>query len=750
MRRYPLFLVCLVLCSFQAFAQWKWLNPLPEGNEFFDAFFISRDTGWVVGGNGAVIRTTNGGATWVAQDNPLRPTPFICLSVVFIDTQTGLISANTGALLRTDDAGATWRRLPASGLGIQKLKPAPDGSIWGFGGLGVIARTTDAGLTWRRLPTGITSVVFDVDFPSPGKIVAVCGSGIVLTSTDGGSSWTSKTLPVTTDIVSLSFAGPSNAFAVQRAIYLLRSTDGGETWTDTTFFVNALRTVRFADAQTGWLLSNSPGAVMKTEDGGRSWRQVVVDETFRYTFEQVIIRSAQEAFLVGDGGAMFRTTNGGASWLQLGTAMTRSHVNAVTGISNTHAWVFGERCVHETTDGGATWSVNRADTLSIHTGIALSATRIIAGGTQGEVHVSANGGMNWMTQVLPPRGRIEHFHFVDAATGWLAGNHGTVAKTTNGGSVWFYTDPGVTHDFHAVFARSADEAWIAGSGGKVYHTTDGGVTWDDRSPNTTSNLLAVHFISATTGWVGGQMVLYQTTDGGRTWEQRSLPGLDVVYDIVFLDAYRGFVVLSRGIAWTNDGGWTFYRVDYPSTGLHDIDVESDGTLWLAGDFGVVQSYTPTPVIAITPASLDFGDVSINRTKDLPLTIDNTGERTMRISNVAALGTGFTLLSLQSDTIPPGGRTGAYVRFAPADTGVVFGLLTVLSNAGLGEPAVELRGRGVPPGESALVHWPDTLDIGVIVLGNIAAGEVHIRNRGQRNLRINDERIVGKDSMMFQV
>ncbi len=740
----------ILLVVIPVHSQWNWLNPLPEGNEFFDAAFISPDSGWVIGGNGAVIRTINGGVSWSSQDNPLRPTPYILLSVVFTSQQSGLASANTGALLRTDDGGVTWRRLNYIGFGIQKLKRAPDGSIWGFGSVGAMARTTDLGMTWTSFQTGITSVVFDVAFPAPGKAVAACGSGRLLFSDDDGASWTQKTLATATDIVSIAFADSQRVFAVQKANYLLRSSDGGATWADTTFFVNALNFVHFADRLTGWLLSNSEGTVLKTENGGVTWSSVNVEPSSRYHFNKVVTDGPDKALLIGDGGGLFRTSDGGATWTQLGDAVTRAHLYSVTGFSSSSAWVFGPGSVYHTSDGGSNWSANLADTLSIHSGIAVSESRIIAGGTHGEAHLSVNQGADWSTQILPSKGRINRFHFIDTSIGWLAGNHGTVAKTADGGGLWTYTDPGVTHDFNAVYARSGMEAWIAGNGGKVYRTVDGGITWEDRSPNTAGNLMAIHFISATRGWVGGQMVLFETSDAGANWTQRNTPGLDVVYDISFRNMYDGFLLLSRAVARSNDGGFSFYRADYPSTGLRDIDVMDDGGIWLAGDFGVALRYDPTPVIFLDPIELDFGDVSTNKTKDLPVSISNTGERPMKISNMAVLGAGFTVINLSADSLEPGEKATAVIRFTPADTGVVHGLMTVISNAGLGDAAAMLRGRGVPPGIPALTHSPDTLDFGEIVLGNIKALEVHISNRSQINLRINDERIVGKDSTMFLV
>ncbi len=753
MTRYRLFIMMIFCVLSQASGQWHWLNPLPEGNEYFDATFVASGTGpatiWVVGGNGSIIRSSDEGVTWSARNTPLRPTPFLCLNVLFTDATTGLVASNTGTLLRTNDAGGVWQQLPPNGMPIQKLRRAPDGGVWGFGSVGTLARTGDAGLTWTKRYPGTNAVVFDVAFPDASNIVAVCGSGAIYRSANGGQQWTSTVRPLPTDIVSVDFISPTHGFALQKPTTLLRTTDGGANWSDTTLSVLSVRCIRFSNPTTGWLLSTSTGTVLKTVNAGQTWRTVTVDSSLRYTFQNIIVRSQNEIWLTGEGGGMFRSLDGGATWTQLGTAITRTHLSAITGVSDSSAWIFGDGLVKFTGDRGATWSDNKAGALPIHCGAAVSATRIVAGGPQGEVHFSDNSGATWTTHTLASLGQVNQIRFLNGSVGWLAGNHGTVARTLDGGATWTLAAPD-DNDYNSVHPLSADVAWIAGNGGTVRKTTDGGATWSTHDPGTTSNLYTIHFTSPTDGWVGGQVKLYQTFDGGNTWSPRSQQGLDVVYRVAFADPQNGFLLMSRGIARTSDGGTTFHRTDYPSTGLRDVSALPDGHLWLAGDFGVALRYTPAPVVFLTPAVLDFGDVSTGKTKTLPFTIENAGERTMRISNLTTLGNGFTIASMGDTTLAPGARTTARIQFTPPDTGIHRGLATVISNAPLGVPTVPLIGHGIPPGTPALTHAPQILDFGKIRLGTIKSLELRITNSSSRLLRINEERLVGQDSMMFQV
>lgn len=752
MKQFSSFLIITLFLAIPLQAQWQWLNPLPEGNEFYDATFIDDNTGWIIGGNGSMLKTTDGGMTWESQGNILRTTPFLGLSVTFTDAFNGLISMNNGLMLRTDDGGATWDLLPRTAMVLQKVREAPDGSLWGIGSLGAIARSTDGGLTWSPFATGLTTVIFDIAFPDAATAVAVCGGGITIRSTDNGQTWTQNSTTLGTDFASVSFRNAMDGFAIQRPKYLLRTTDGGQSWSDTLFTVNELLQVRFVDEQTGWLVSNSPGSVYKTTNGGMSWDFVAVEQPRRYTFYAIYPSDADNAILLGTGGAVFVTSDGGQNWAQRGEAFTRQHLHGVSALSDSAAWVFGVKSAWYTDDRGATWQ--GSDTISLpgfRSGYALNETRIIGTGSQGQVMLSTDAGQSWNTQVLSAQGQVEEIVFVDAMNGWLAGAHGMLARTTDAGASWQELTAGVTHDFNGIAAISALEAWTAGNGGVIFHTTDGGANWNEQTTPITTHLQSIEFVSTTEGWAGGQLALLHTTDGGATWtEEKGLAGLDVIYDINFTDPQHGYFMLSRAVARTSDGGTTFYRTDYPALGLQDLDATTSGTLWLAGRFGVMQRYTPAAAVVLQPDLLDFGDVSIDKQHELSFTVFNRGEIDLVFNNVATVGPGFIFVAGDLSPLPPGSSREITVAFAPKDTGAAFGTATVFSNAELGIPFIDLRGNGVPRGTSAFIHAPDTLDFGTLLLGNFSSKFVWLKNRGTQPLLITREVMQGGDSAMFQV
>ena len=70
-----------------------------------DVAFVSPQVGWVVGDHGTILRTTDGGATWLPIDSP---TTEDVLTVSAPGEAAATISARDGRTYATTDAGGTW------------------------------------------------------------------------------------------------------------------------------------------------------------------------------------------------------------------------------------------------------------------------------------------------------------------------------------------------------------------------------------------------------------------------------------------------------------------------------------------------------------------------------------------------------------------------------------------------------------------------------------------------------------------
>ena len=77
-------------------------------------------------------------------------------------------------------------------------------------------------------------------------------------------------------------------------------------------------------------------------------------------------------------------------------------------------------------------------------------------------------------------------------------------------------------------------------------------------------------------------------------------------------------------------------------------------------------YRRGPKIGVSPASLDFGSVTVGQTKDVTVTVSNTGNAMLTISSIAASDPQFTMPTTLA-TVAAGG-SGTFTCFKPATAG----------------------------------------------------------------------------------
>ncbi|MBK8565340.1 MAG: hypothetical protein IPN76_18845 [Saprospiraceae bacterium] len=153
----------------------------PRG--FNDLSFINNSTGWAVGTGGAIVKTTNGGATWTQQFSSAQEDLF---SVHFLDANIGFI-AGDGTFLKTTNGGATWNTTSHNAAFSEVFFTSQN--VGFIAGWDFLWRTTDGGQTWQDLqfPNG-NSFIRDIHFISPDTGYVLSQRQLFKT-TDGGNIW---------------------------------------------------------------------------------------------------------------------------------------------------------------------------------------------------------------------------------------------------------------------------------------------------------------------------------------------------------------------------------------------------------------------------------------------------------------------------------------------------------------------------------------------------------------------------------
>lgn len=115
------------------------------------------------------------------------------------------------------------------------------------------------------------------------------------------------------------------------------------------------------------------------------------------------------------------------------------------------------------------------------------------------------------------------------------------------------------------------------------------------------------------------------------------------------------------------------------------------------------------MIDVSPATLAFGDATVGQSKDLPLTIRNTGAAGLVLQSITATLAQFTTPGFTAGlAIAPGASATVTVRLIPTAVGPLSGTLTINSNASARSAAtVALTGNGI-----ANTTAPRTVTIGI--------------------------------------
>lgn len=249
-------------------------------------FFSDLNNGWVVGDEGVVLHTGDGGITWTVQESG---TTDALQCVYFANAQQGWIGGGNNSIGITTDGGRSWTWQHPAGktrrmfMGLSFVNASTG---WAVDNNRGIHRTDDSGSTWTTQVSTATSAVTGVHFFDANEGWAVTVNREALHTTDGGGTWISR------DLADLNYG--SNVSAI---------------FSDVFFF----------DRSHGWIATNvgsssisSPlASVVTTMTSGAAWECQPTPEGL--SINAVRFVSPSVGWAAGSGGILV-STNGGAAW----------------------------------------------------------------------------------------------------------------------------------------------------------------------------------------------------------------------------------------------------------------------------------------------------------------------------------------------------------------------------------------------------------------------------------------------------
>jgi photosystem II stability/assembly factor-like uncharacterized protein len=277
-------------------------------------YFLNSTTGWVIGEDGWIVKTTSGGVQWIQQDPSTLNDIY---HVFFINENIGWVGGEAGLIKKTTDGGSTWTS-QASGTNINMVSlyfVDPDNGWATAGDSGIILATQNGGKTWTRQISGV-NVQLRNTFFTDADYGWICGdSGVVVHTTDGGINWVLQNTNSTDFLWWIDFVDSLHGFIAggrytDNSTIFLKTTNGGTTWITHTLVNAPLFSTDFINPDTGWVSGRS-GTILKTTNGGDSW----IDQSYDgIWFAQISFKTNNIGYALIGLPTLYCSTDGGNNW----------------------------------------------------------------------------------------------------------------------------------------------------------------------------------------------------------------------------------------------------------------------------------------------------------------------------------------------------------------------------------------------------------------------------------------------------
>lgn len=626
-------LLIFILVSGLGFAQdkqdWKYMHPSPQVNLLRKIKMIDSDSWITVGANGTYMQTSNSGVNWYFHhfageaDAALKTTQNY--DAWFFNENTGIVVGDQGYIGRTTDGGVSF---DTSGNG-QLATNTRCWAIWfadantGFIGAGSqtaftsrILKTTNSGISWTTVFSSSSNYVTALGGMDANNVIAAYSNGNTLTTTNGGTNWTETASQLFSIPNNISFLNSTTGFAVGSGGQAKRTTNSGTTWEiiNTPTIDWSMFQIKVESATSIYAVGD-PSFLYKSTDLGTTWISlpiIVSGPAVTFVWYSLDVNGSTMV-LSGDYGVVAVSTNGGSSWTSnsynIKTALNFD-IKTLPGTSK--YWIAGRhvsggRQIMYSSNSGTNWTYyDLGMAVDFMTISMINENTGYITGTNSTVMKTTNGGVNWFAKTSPSATSYQLYsgEFIDENTGFTFVNFATVPggnvfKTTNGGDNWTQYSTGATgENIYSSDMVDANTGYCTmnPSNRPVYRTTNGGVNWTPLTTGLTGSIRSVSAPDANTVYVCqtfGTSRVAKSTNGGDNWTLITLPVAADFSSIHFKDANTGYVSgnLTTAIARTTNGGltWTYQNTHGVTNGK--VYVTQGDTAWSLGGNTAITRYT---------------------------------------------------------------------------------------------------------------------------------------------------------------
>lgn len=378
---------------------WQSIGPTPPAIGAAIAAHAPSHTIYIAGEGGSVLKSADGGTTFVALNNG----PQGVLSIVMDPDDPNVVYAG-GA--KTTDGGVTWIDLGGHGAGFS-IAVDPTNTNIVYSGLSGVEKTTDGGMTWESVSQGLGDAqIFSLAINplNPNVLFAGTTGDGAFKSTDGGATWNAIAIDSTVYGLLVDPDDSNVVYAGSNGGGVYKSTDGGDSFARVGS--PEVRVV-FSIVKSGSKLyaGTAGGGVSVSEDGGVTWTNTGVSQS------QGLILSVDSAGSVYLGtnfdGAFVLPAGDHAAWRRLAwdqlktCACQLGHALAIDPSNHNHIFfTTNDGGLLVTEDGGLTWQDGGTNGFVARAPRAVAFDpqqphRIYASSIAGGLFKSEDGGKHW-------------------------------------------------------------------------------------------------------------------------------------------------------------------------------------------------------------------------------------------------------------------------------------------------------------------------------------------------------------------
>lgn len=205
------------------------------------------------------------------------------------------------------------------------------------------------------------------------------------------------------------------------------------------------------------------------------------------------------------------------------------------------------------------------------------------------------------------RSELHSVKFLNDNTGYLGGNGGYFAKTTNSGTDWEIITTGFPDDILDICVLGEETFIIGCNTGRILKTTDGGLSWEEKLSGLNGKVKSFyHTFDNTLFACGENAILIYSYNHGETWESITINANINLNKIYFNSFSTGIIACSHGyILLTDNGGysWTLKNMAQFKANFTGIDMVDDKSGTIVSENGMILNTTNnwlTYTIAKTP------------------------------------------------------------------------------------------------------------------------------------------------------